>query len=98
MLLKESVPFLSSRIMQSTSYNPDTKILYIPMQDTCVHNETGVRWQKYPNPEEDGLWGLVKAVNLETREVVWTKRQFSPPASGHLTTDSGLLFRGLIDR
>tara|TARA_B100000686_G_scaffold352672_1_gene455538 strand:- start:37 stop:2139 length:2103 start_codon:yes stop_codon:yes gene_type:complete len=89
---------LGARNMQTTSYNPDTKILYVPMQDTCINNLTGRRWQKYPNSEEDGLWGLVKAVNLETREVEWTTRQFAPPASGHLTTDAGLLFRGTIDR
>ena len=41
---------------------------------------------------------MVKAVNLETREVEWTTRQYAPPASGHLTTDAGLLFRGTIDR
>ena len=40
----------------------------------------------------------MKAVNLETKEVVWTTRQVAPPASGHLTTDTGLLFRGNIDR
>ncbi|NKB33028.1 MAG: PQQ-binding-like beta-propeller repeat protein [Pseudomonadales bacterium] len=89
---------LGARNMQTTSYNPATNMLYIPMQDTCINNLTGRRWQKYPNPEEDGLWGMVKAVNLATREVVWTTRQFGPPASGHLTTDAGLLFRGTIDR
>ena len=89
---------LGARNMQTTSYNPATKMLYVPMQDTCINNITNRRWQKYPDPEQDGLWGLVKAVNLETREVEWTTRQFGPPASGHLTTDSGLLFRGTIDR
>ena len=89
---------LGARNMQTTSYNPVTKMLYIPMQDTCINNLTGKRWQKYPNPEEDGLWGLVKAVNMETREVQWTTRQVAPPASGHLTTDTGLLFRGTVDR
>ena len=89
---------LGARNMQSTSYNPNTGILYIPLQDTCIERSTGERWQKYPNSDEEGLWGLVKAVNLETREEVWTRRQVAPPASGHLTTDSGLLFRGTVDR
>ncbi|HIF87545.1 MAG TPA: hypothetical protein EYQ30_12080 [Gammaproteobacteria bacterium] len=89
---------LGARNMQSTSYNPNSGILYIPMQDTCVNNLTGKRWQKYPNPEENGLWGMVKAVDLKTREVLWTTRQFAPPASGNLTTDGGLLFTGSIDR
>ena len=89
---------LGARNMQTTSYNPATNMLYIPMQDTCINNLTGRRWQKYPDAEQDGLWGMVKAVDLSTREVVWTTRQFGPPASGHLTTDTGLLFRGTIDR
>ncbi|MDD9889470.1 MAG: PQQ-binding-like beta-propeller repeat protein [Gammaproteobacteria bacterium] len=89
---------LGARNMQTTSYNPATNMLYIPMQDTCINNLTGRRWQKYPDAEQEGLWGLVKAVDLSTREVMWTTRQFGPPASGHLTTDTGLLFRGTIDR
>ena len=89
---------LGARNMQTTSYNPATNMLYIPMQDTCINNLTGSRWQKYPDVETEGQWGLVKAVDLTTREVVWTTRQFAPPASGHLPTDSGLLFRGTIDR
>jgi len=89
---------LGARNMQSSSYNPATGILYIPMQDTCINNLTGRRWQKYPDASTDGLWGMVKAINLETREVIWTKRQFAPPASGNLTTDSGLLFSGSVDR
>ena len=89
---------LGARNMQSSSYNPATGILYIPMQDTCINNLTGERWQKYPDPSTNGLWGMVKAVNLATREVEWTERQFAPPASGNLTTDSGLLFSGSGDR
>lgn len=89
---------LGARNMQSSSYNPATGILYIPMQDTCMNNLTGQRWQKYPDASSDGLWGMVKAIDLETREVIWTKRQFAPPASGNLTTDSGLLFSGSVDR
>ena len=89
---------LGARNMQSSSYNPATGILYIPMQDTCINNLTGQRWQKYPDASTDGLWGMVKAIDLETREVVWTQRQYAPPASGNLTTDSGLLFSGSVDR
>lgn len=89
---------LGARNMQSTSYNPATGILYIPMQDTCINNLTGKRWQKYPNPEQDGLYGMMMAVDLKTREVLWTQREAAPPASGNLTTDGDLLFTGSIDR
>lgn len=89
---------LGARNMQPSSYNPATGILYIPMQDTCINNLTGRRWQKYPDASTYGLWGMVKAIDLETHEVIWTKRQFAPPASGNLTIDSGLLFSGSVDR
>ena len=63
-----------------------------------MNNLTGKRWPKYPDTSSDGLWGMVKAIDLETREVIWTKRQYAPPVSGNLTTDRGLLFSGSVDR
>ena len=90
--------WLGARNMQSTAYNPATRTLYIPLSDTCLDDDTGDRWQKYPDRDTDGSYGVVKAVNLETREVVWTKRQSGPPASANMTTDTGLLFIGSVDR
>ena len=89
---------LGARNMPSTSYNPATKILYIPMFDTCRTALDRTRWQKYPDPAHEDLYGMVKAVNLETREVEWTTRQHAPPVSGNLTTATGLLFSGSVDR
>ena len=90
--------WLGARNMQSTSYNPATRTLYVPLSDTCLDDDTGVRWQKFPDSDTDGSYGMVKAVNLETQEVVWTRRQTGPPASAHMTTDTGLLFAGSVDR
>lgn len=90
--------WLGARNMQSTAYNPATNILYIPLSDTCLDDDTGERWQKYPDSNTDGSYGIIKAVNLETREVVWTKRQTGPQAAANLTTDTGLLFIGSVDR
>lgn len=89
---------LGARNMQSTSYNPQSGILYVPLQDTCINGLTGERWQKYPDPSQDDEFGIVMAVNLETRQVEWTRRQHAPAASGNLTTDGGLLFTGAVDR
>lgn len=90
--------WLGARNMQSTAYNPDSKILYIPISDTCLDDDSGERWQKYPDGSTDGSYGIIKAVNLETQDVVWEKRQAGPQASANLTTDSGLLFIGSVDR
>ena len=84
--------------MQSTSYTPATGILFIPISDTCLDDDSGERWQKYPDSSTDGSFGVIKAVNLQTRQVVWTARQAAPQAAANLTTDSGLLFIGSVDR
>ena len=90
--------WLGARNMQATSYNPKTKILYIPISDTCLDDDTGERWQKYPDRSTDRSYGIIKAVNLETREVVWTARRTGPQAAANLSTSSGLLFIGSVDR
>ena len=90
--------WLGARNMQSTAYNPDTKMLYIPISDTCLDDDSGERWQKYPDDTTKGSWGIIKAVNLETQKVVWEQRQSGPQASANMTTDSGLLFIGSVDR
>ena len=90
--------WLGARNMQSTAYNPNTKMLYIPISDTCLDDDSGKRWQKYPDDSTTGTWGIIKAVNLETHEVVWEQRQSGPQASANMTTDSGLLFIGSVDR
>ena len=90
--------WLGARNMQATSFNPATGMLYIPISDTCLDDVTGERWQKYPDPRTDGSYGIIQAVNLATREVAWTTRQTGPQAAANLTTDSGLLFIGSVDR
>jgi len=90
--------WLGARNMQSTAYNPNTRLLFIPLSDTCLDDNTGERWQKYPDPTTDGSYGIIRAVDLNSREVVWTTRQTGPQAAANLTTDGGLLFIGSVDR
>jgi len=92
-----------------SSYNPDTKILYIPLVESCMDLNpvpsggrgslsTGVRWTLRPRPDSDGKYGRVEAVDMLTREVVWTERHRAPVSSGTLATAGGLVFNGSIDR
>jgi len=59
---------------------------------------TGVRWTLRPRPDSDGNYGRVEAVNMLTREVLWTERHRAPVSSGTLATAGGVVFNGDIDR
>jgi len=92
-----------------SSYNPDRKILYVPMVESCMDmipvkgNEkaslsTGVRMVVRPRPDSDGKYGRLEALNLETRKVAWTQRQRAPISTGALATAGGVVFVGSVDR
>ena len=68
------------------------------MTDTCVDRRTGVRWQKHPDPSTDGKYGIVQAVNLDSRRVAWTRREDAPLAGAALATAGGVVFAGTMDR
>ncbi len=44
------------------------------------------------------MYGRVEALNLLTREVLWTERHRAPVSSGTLATSGGVVFNGSIDR
>ena len=92
-----------------SSYNPETKILYTPLVESCMdmisvpaggraNLSTGVRWTMRPRPDSDGKYGRLEAINLLTREVVWTERQRAPQTTGALATAGGIVFSGSLDR
>jgi len=92
-----------------SSYNPDTKMLYIPLTESCMDLtptpegkraslSSGVNWTLRPRPDSDGKYGRVEAINLMTREVVWTQRQRAPQTTGALATAGGIVFTGSMDR
>ena len=92
-----------------SSYNPDTKIVYVPLVESCMDLipvtdgsrpslSSGVRWTLRARPDSDGNFGRMEAVNLLTKEVVWTQRQRAPQTTGALATAGGLVFSGAMDR
>jgi len=92
-----------------SSYNPRTKILYVPLVESCMDLtpvepggrgslSTGVRWSLRPRPNSDGKYGRLQAINLETRQTVWTERQRAPQSAGALATAGGVVFSGALDR
>ena len=92
-----------------TSYNPDTKVLFIPYVEACMDLtpvapggrgslSTGVRWTLRPRPDSDGKYGRLEAINLETKNVVWVERERAPRTTGTLATAGGVVFAGSLDR
>jgi PQQ-dependent dehydrogenase (methanol/ethanol family) len=91
------------------AYNPETKILYSPLVESCMDlipagpNErgfltTGVRVSMRPRLDSDGKYGRIQATNLETRQTVFIQRERAPETSGILATAGGLIFTGSLDR
>jgi alcohol dehydrogenase (cytochrome c) len=91
------------------SYNPETKMLYVPLVESCMDliptpdgrrpsMSSGVNWTIRPRPDSDGKYGRFQAINLLTREVVWTQRQRAPQTTGALATGGGIVFNGSLDR
>ena len=92
-----------------TSYNAATGILYNPLVESCMdlipvapgeraNLSSGVRWTLRARPDSDGKFGRVEAINLSTRNVVWTVRQRAPVTTGVLATAGGVVFAGSLDR
>jgi alcohol dehydrogenase (cytochrome c) len=92
-----------------SSYNPDTRMLYVPLVESCMDLtpvpaggrgslSTGVRWTLRPRPDSDGKYGRLQAINLQTRKTAWIQRQRAPQSSGALATAGGVVFAGALDR
>jgi alcohol dehydrogenase (cytochrome c) len=100
-----------ARSWPATAYNPKTKIIYVPLVESCmVFSRTGrdakaiaeggsdLRWIVKARPDSDGNIGRVQAINLETRKTVWTRRARAPESAALLATGGGLVFEGSRDR
>ncbi len=91
------------------SVNPNNNVLYVPLVETCMDMvpqppdvrgslSTGVNWTIRPTIDSDGRYGRIQAIDLETRETLWTTRQRAPQTTGTLVTAGGVLFAGALDR
>jgi alcohol dehydrogenase (cytochrome c) len=93
----------------ATSYNNETKMLYVPMVESCMdlipappgtrgNLTSGVNWFIRARPDSDGKFGRVEALNLVTKKVMWIDRQRAPQSTGVLDTAGGVMFAGSLDR
>ena len=93
----------------ATSYNAASKMLYIPLNESCMdlipaapgqrgNLTSGVNWFIRDRPDSDGKIGRVEALNLETKKVLWMDRQRAPQTTCVLDTAGGVAFAGSFDR
>ena len=81
-----------------TAYNDKSKVLYIPFLESCMKINGDLSQKSYPRPDSDGNFGGLHALDLNTRETLWTVRRRGIPTTGVLATENGLIFAGFIDR
>jgi alcohol dehydrogenase (cytochrome c) len=93
----------------ATSYDSATKILYIPLVESCMdlipapkgqrgNLSSGYNWFIRPRPDSDGKYGRLEAFDLETKKPVWIDRQRAPQSTCVLATAGGVVFAGALDR
>ncbi len=91
------------------SINPDTKVLYVPIVESCMNLtpvpldqrgglSTGVKFSIRPRLDSDGRYGRLEAIDLKTHKPLWTQRQRAPQTTGVLDTAGGVMFAGALDR
>ncbi len=98
---------VGARSWPPTSYNPQTKILYLPLTEGCMAGgpdgskgllTSGVGLTMRPHPDSsDGNMGRLQAVNLARRQLAWSHRQPTPLVSATLATGGGVVFFGDLD-
>ena len=90
---------LGARNLMAGAYDPGSRVLFMPLTDTCVYPfPNGKRWEKTPDAADDAGYGVLKAIDLDARKVVWTTRTRGPFVSAALATGGGLVFAGTVDR
>jgi PQQ-dependent dehydrogenase (methanol/ethanol family) len=81
------------------AFNPQTKLFYVMAAEDCgIYRTKGRIFGNNPDPSDTGL-RLVRALNVETGDIVWEKPMPGPQEtnySGVLTTAGGLVFHGEV--
>jgi alcohol dehydrogenase (cytochrome c) len=91
------------------AYIASRRVLVVPLNEACMDLfpvpgggrgglSSGVNWGIRPRPDDDGNYGRLQAIDLATRETVWTTRQRAPQTSGVLATAGELVFAAAFDR
>jgi alcohol dehydrogenase (cytochrome c) len=99
-----------ARNWPATSFNPESHIIYVPLVETCMDYSftpkaegpagggSDIRMISRIKPDSDGNFGRLEAIDLETKQVIWMRRQRAPISSSMLATAGGIVFNGDRDR
>ncbi|MCP5144433.1 MAG: PQQ-binding-like beta-propeller repeat protein [Gammaproteobacteria bacterium] len=103
-------PF-GARNWPTTSINPTNGVLFVALTESCTDytysprsaEETAkggsdMRFSTRVPPGADGNFGKLAALDLNTKQIVWQQRQRVPFAGSALSTATGVLFYGDLDR
>ena len=81
------------------AFDPQTRLFYVMAAEDCgIYRTKGRIFGNNPDPSDTGL-RLVRALNVETGDIVWEKAMPGPQEtdySGVLVTAGGLLFHGEV--
>src|SRR5690606_39496548 len=100
---------VGGRNLSPTSFNPDTRLLYVNARDVCMDmvptadpsapgfHTTGVNIPYARREGHDGRFGVLQALDMVSGDVVCETRRRQTPDMGILTTAGGLLFTGWMD-
>jgi len=91
------------------AYIASRRVVVVPLNEACMDLfpvpgggtgglSSGVNWGIRPRPDDDGNYGRLQAIDLATRQTVWTTRQRAPQTSGVLATAGELVFAAAFDR
>lgn len=101
-----------ARNWPTTAFDPATGYLYVPLATNYCMDYSweareaaevaaggdDLRMRGRPRPGNDGNFGRIDAIDLESRQIVWSHSQRAPIASSLLASAGGLLFSGARDR
>lgn len=101
--------YLGGRDWPPSSFNPETGTYFITLTNACTISHMAIDQEftaldvynvemvtGLPEGEENG--GRIDAINVATGETVWSYEQRNPMYAPLMTTSSGLLFVGGMDR
>jgi alcohol dehydrogenase (cytochrome c) len=95
---------LGARTWYATSFDPRTKVLYIPLDKLCtevvpqsgdIHAPVS---HMAPPRDDDGKFGVLAALDVENRKQLWTERTRPAQTAAVLATAGGVLFNANLDR
>jgi len=100
-----------ARSWPTTALDPDSHVVYVPMVETCTGYTWTARspeevkkggldmaYPSQPPKDSDGNFGRLEAIDLNTRQPLWTVRQRAGMTSSVLGLSTGIVFAGSMDR